>query len=322
MKTIFKTAPLLLLIPIGSNPAYAEEPYPSRPIRLVLGFAAGGGTDVIARGIAQKMGDAMGGQVFVDNVTGANGNIGSDQVAKSRADGYTLLYNTSALILSPSLYTKLPYSYKDFQPVALTASLPIILVASPKSPYKSASDLIAAIKANPGRLNYASAGNGNITHLSALLLLQAIGGAATHVPYKGEAPAVTDVASGQVDFYAGTSAGVIPFIKDKRLIALAVGTEKRMSGLPDVPTLSEVVGKPLELGAWSGIVAPAGTKPEIVAKLNAAIQTALNDKDLLVRLAEQGAEPKHGTPVQYGRFITDEHERWDRIIKSNNARID
>jgi tripartite-type tricarboxylate transporter receptor subunit TctC len=304
-------------------PAHADDNYPSKPIRMVLGFAAGGGTDVIARGLAQKMGEILGTQVFVDNRPGANGNIAADIVAKAPADGYTLLYNTSSIVLSPGLYSKLSYDVtRDLAPVSITANLPIILVASPKTSIKSAEELVSILKAQPGKLNYASAGNGNITHLSALLFLQATGATATHVPYKSEAPAVTDVAGGQVDFYMGTAPGVIPLMKDKRLTPLAVATLKRMDAVPDIPTLSETVAKDLELGAWSGIIAPAGTKPEIINKLNAAIQKALHDKELLAKFAPQGAEPKYGTPAEYGAFIQSELTRWTRLIRQNNIRID
>lgn len=304
-------------------PAQAQDAWPSKPIRLVLGFAAGGGTDVIARGIAQKMGETLGTQVIVDNKPGANGNIASDMVAKSPADGYTLLYNTSSMVLSPALYAKLSYdANRDFTPVAATANLPIILVSSPALPVKSAQDLVNMMKANPGKLNFASAGNGNITHLSALLLLSAAGTTATHVPYKSEAPAVTDLAGGQVQFYMGTAPGVMPLIRDKRLNALAVSTSKRMDALPDVPTLSESVAKDLELGAWSGIMAPAGTKPEIIAKLNGAIQAAMKDRDLLAKFAAQGAEPKYLSTQQYGAFIQSESVRWTKIVKQNNVKMD
>ncbi len=304
-------------------PAQAQDSYPNRPIRLVLGFAAGGGTDAIVRGIAQKVSDILGQQVVVENKPGANGNIAAESVAKAPNDGYTLLYNTSSVVLSPALYPKLNYDVsKDFTPVSLTANLPIVVVASPKFSGKTIQDLVTQLKANPGKFNYASAGNGNITHLSCLLLLSATNATATHVPYKSEAPAVTDVAGGQVDFYCGTAPGVIPLIKDKRLNPLAVSTLKRMDSLPDVPTLSETVAKGLELGAWSGIVAPAGTSPQIIDKWNAALAKAILDKSLLEKFAAQGAEPKHTSPSQYASFIQSELTRWTKIIKQNQVTVD
>lgn len=323
MNTRLKAIVALSAALFASLPAQAQDVYPNKPIRLVLGFAAGGGTDVIVRGIAQKVGDILGQQVVVDNKPGANGNIAAEAVAKSANDGYTLLYNTSSVVLSPGLYSKLNYDVsKDFTPVSLTANLPIVVVTSPKFPAKTIQELVAQLKANPGKFNYASAGNGNITHLSCLLFLSAVGATATHVPYKSEAPAVTDVAGGQVDFYCGTAPGVMPLVKDKRLNALAVSTLKRMDSMPTVPTLSETVTKGLELGAWSGIVAPAGTSPQIVDRWNSALAQAMQDKTLLEKFAAQGAEPKHTAPAQYGAFIQSELTRWTKIIKQNQVKMD
>ena len=304
-------------------PASAQDTYPSKPIRLVLGFAAGGGTDVIARTLAQKMGEILGQTVILENKPGANGNIAADMVVKSDADGYTLLYNTSSIVLSPSLYSSLNYDVlKDFSPVSLTANIPIILVVSPKLGMTNVQAFVSALKARPGQINYASAGNGNITHLSALLFLQAVGASATHIPYKSESPAVTDVMGGQVDFYLGTAAGVIPMVRDNRLNGLAVSTLARMEAVPGIPTMSESVAPGLELGAWSGIIAPAGTKPEIIDKLNATIKLAMQDKVLLQKFEAQGAQPKYSTPSQYEAFIKSELVRWTEIIKLNKVRMD
>ncbi|SCK26042.1 Tripartite-type tricarboxylate transporter, receptor component TctC [Variovorax sp. HW608] len=317
---------LLAAVGIGMawTPAsHAQEAYPAKPIRLVLGFAAGGGTDVIARALAQRMGELLGQPVIVDNKAGANGNIAAETVARATPDGYTLLYNTSSIAISPALYPKLSYDVsKDLVPVSPTANLPIILVAAKNLGLKSAQDFVAYLKAHPGQLNYASAGNGNITHLSALLFLQATGTKATHIPYRSEAPAITDVAGGQVAFYLGTAPGVTPLMKDGRVLGLAVASLKRMPTAPELPTMSETVAKDLELGAWSGIMAPAGTRPEIIDKLNAAVGTALKDKALLEKFAMQGAEPRHGTPSQYGAFIQSELLRWSQIIRANGVRMD
>ncbi|KTT24683.1 tripartite tricarboxylate transporter substrate binding protein [Pseudacidovorax intermedius] len=301
----------------------AEEAYPSKPIRLVLGFAAGGGTDVITRALAQRMGEILGQQVIVDNKAGANGNIAAEAVARAPADGYTLLYNTSSIAISPALYPKLSYDViKDLVPVSQTANLPIILATAKNLNVRTAQEFVAYLKANPGKLNYASAGNGNITHLSALLFLQATGTEATHVPYRSEAPAMTDLAGGQVSFYLGTAPGVIPLMKDGRVNGLAVSTLKRMETQPNLPTMSETVAKGLELGAWSGIMAPAGTKPEVINKLNATIEAALKDKALLEKFALQGAEARHSTPAQYGAFIQTEVVRWSQIIRANSVKMD
>ena len=306
-----------------SMSAQAQDSYPSKPIRLVLGFAAGGGTDVIARALAQKMGEDLGQAVVVDNKSGANGNIAADLVAKAPADGYTLLYNTSSIVISPALYPKLTYDLgKDLTPVSITANLPIVLATASKLNVNTAQEFVAKLRANPGKLNYASAGNGNITHLSALMFLQATGTTATHVPYRSEAPAIADLAGGQVDFYLGTAAGVIPMIKDGRIKGLASATLKRMSIMPQLPTMNESVAKDLELGAWSGIMAPAGTPPEVVKRLGLAIERALAAPDLQERFTAQGAEPRHGTAAQYGEFIQAELKRWTQVIRANKVQMD
>ncbi|MDF2463231.1 MAG: hypothetical protein K0Q43_1466 [Ramlibacter sp.] len=323
-----KIAPTLLLgitcfASLLASPAVAQEAYPSKPIRLVLGFAAGGGTDTIARALAERIGGILGQQVIVDNKTGANGNIAGEIVARSPADGYTLLYNTSSIVISPALYPKLSYDVsKELAPVAMTANLPLVLVASKKLEVRSVQDLISLMKRQPGKLNYGSAGNGNITHLSTLALLQATGTQAIHVPYRSEAPAIADLAGGQIDFYLATAPAAIPMIKDDRIRGLAVGTLERVDTLPQIPTLSETVAKGLEMGAWSGIMAPAGTRPEIIQKLNAAIATALNDKGLRERFAGQGALVQYMPPAKYGAFIQSELPRWSQIVRENAVKID
>lgn len=308
-----------LLAPTAS----AQDAYPTKPVRLVIGFAAGGGTDVIARALAERLGGILGQPVLLDNKAGANGNIAGEIVAKAQPDGYTLLYNTSSIVISPALYPKLTYDVtKDLVPVSMTANLPLVLVAAKKLDVRSAQDFVGYLKRNPGKLNYASAGNGNITHLSTLLMLQSLGAQATHVPYRSEAPALADLAGGQVDFYLATAPGAIPLIKDDRIRGLAVGTLERMDTLPQLPTMSEAVVKGLEVGAWSGIMAPAGTKPEIIQKLDAAIATALNDKALLEKFAAQGALPRYMPSARYGAYMHDELGRWVQIVKANPVKID
>lgn len=315
---------LLALASLAIFPSVqAQDSYPNKPIRLILGFGAGGGTDVITRALAQKMTEILGQPVVVENKAGANGNIAAEMVAKAPADGYTLLYNTSGVAISPALYPKLSYDVtRDLVPVSITANLPIILVTSNKLNADSPQEFVNKLKANPGKLNYASAGNGNITHLSALLFLQSTDTTATHIPYKSEAPAVTDLAGGQVDFYLGTAPGVIPLIKDGRIKGQAVSTLKRMDAMPQLPTMIETVAPGLELGAWSGIMAPAGTKPEIIQKLNAAIVESLKDKGLLEKFASQGAEVRHSSPDQYGAFIKAEVARWGQIVRANKVTMD
>lgn len=301
----------------------AQEAFPQRPIRVVLGFSAGGGTDVIARALAQKMAQALGVSVVVDNKPGANGNLGAELVAKAMPDGYTLLYNTSSIVLSPGLYSRLGYDVlKDFMPVGMAANMPIVLVAHPQLPVKSVGELVQAMKSAPGRLDYASAGNGNITHFSMLLFQQAVGVQGTHVPYRGEAPAMTDVMGGQVSLYMGTSAGVLPAIQSGRIRALAVASPQRLAFLPEVPTIDETVSKGFEAGAWSGLLAPAGTPEAVVQKLNQALRAALDSPDLQARFAANGAQVRHASPEQYGHFIRSELARWSAIAKQHAVKVD
>lgn len=311
---------------LGAAPlaSAAETAYPSRPIRIVLGFSAGGGTDAIARTLAKHMSSTLGANVLIDNKPGANGNIAAEEVSRSPADGYTLLYNTSSIASSPALYNKrLSYDVsKDLIPVARTASLPIVLVVPAKSSLKSAAELVAYAKAHPGKLNYASAGNGNVTHLASLSFEDAVGIKGTHIPYKGEAPALADLMAGMVDYYFATSAGAIPAIKARRLKALAVATKQPLDTLPGVPTLDATVAKGLDLSAWSGLMAPAGTPPEVIAKLNSAVAKALADPEVLVFFANQSAQATPSTPGEYGVFLTSEMGSLAKVIKGAGITLD
>jgi len=322
-KLIFAAGALLTVAATLSVPstAAAQADYPSKPIKIVLGFSAGGGTDAIARSLARHMSGSLGANVLIDNKPGANGNIAGEIVAKAAGDGYTVLYNTSSIASSPALYAdRLSYSVtKDLTPIGLTASLPIILVVPANSRFQSVEELVAYAKENPGKLNYASAGNGNVTHLASLTFESAVGIKGTHVPYKGEAPAVVDLMAGHVDYYFSTSAGAIPGVQAGRLRALAVATLQRLETLPNVPTLDETVAKNLELAAWSGMMAPASTPANIVAKLNEAVNKALNDKEVLAFFAGQSALAIPSTPAAYDKFLSQEMETLSKVI--NNAKL-
>lgn len=308
---------------MAAGPVLAQTGYPDKPIKLVLAFPPGGPTDLVARVLAQKLSEQMGQSVVVDNKPGANGNIAADFVAKAPADGYTVFYNTSAVALSPALYKKLNYDVRaDFAPVALTAVIPLVLAVHPSLPVNTVQEFLDYVKANPGKLSYGSAGNGNITHLGAYLLLQGKGLTATHIPYKGSAPALTDLVGGQTQFITDTVNSALPFIKDKRLRALAVTSLKRTSVLPDVPTVNETVMAGFEVGAWQGILVPAKTPPEIVRRLNAEILKALVASDVKAKLAVQGAEPLGSTPAEYGAYIKSEIERWDKAVKATGATLE
>ena len=297
--------------------ALAQDNYPNRPIRIVIGFAAGGGTDSVLRAIAGRLSENLGVPVLVDNRPGANGNIAGQAVAQSQADGYSLLYNTSSLVLSPHLYAKLNYDFaRDLTPVALTANIPLVLVTHPAVPVTTVQEFVAYLKANPGKINYASASKGNVTHLATVQLLQAVGAQATHVPYKAEAPAVTDILGGQVQFYFGTANAMIPQIKAKKLRGLVVSSMTRNEAISDVPTLAETILPGVEIGAWSGVMAPAKTPHSIVVKLNAELNKALQDPALRAKIIGTGAEVRGSTVEEYGAFLKSEFERWGQAVKA------
>jgi tripartite-type tricarboxylate transporter receptor subunit TctC len=308
---------------VVAGPAFPQADYPSKPIRMLVAFPPGGPTDLVSRVLAAKVSEQIGQQVLVENRPGANGNIAAEAAAKAAPDGYTVFYNTSAITLSPALYAKLAFDpQKDFAPVVLTAVVPLVLAVHPSVPATNLKEFIAYLKANPGKATYGSAGNGNVTHLSAYLFLQSNGLDAVHVPYKGSAPSLTDLVGGQTQFTAETVNAALPYIRDKRLRPLAVMSLKRASVLPDVPTLNESGMKGFEVGAWQGIVVPAGTPPAIVQRLNAEVMKALASPDVKARLAAQGADPLGSTPAEYGAYIKSELDRWAKVVKATGAKLD
>ena len=302
----------------------AAQSYPTKPIRMILAFPPGGPTDINARIFALKLGESMNQQIVVDNKAGAGGNIGATEAAKAPADGYTIFYNTSAISIAPALYSKLNYDVlKDYAPVALTATVPLVLVVNPALPVKSVQELVAYAKANPGKVNYGSSGSGTITHLASALFGAQMGLTLQHIPYRGSAPALVDVAAGQTQMMIDTINTVLPYVKDNRLRALAIAIPRRSAALPEVPTLEEAAGLPgFEMSAWQGIVVPAATPKEIVAKLNAEINKAAQNPDLRQRLATQGAEPLGGTSEEYAAYIRAELTRWSSVVKDSGARAD
>jgi len=311
-----------LALPGGAALAQ-QQAYPGRAITMVVPFPPGGPTDLVARVLAQKMSEQMGQPVLVDNKPGANGNIAAAQVSKAAADGYTILYNTSSITLSPALYRSLAYDVtRDLAPVALTAVVPLGLVVHPSVPANNVKEFIAYAKANPGKLSYGSAGNGNVTHLAAFQFARAQGIDATHVPYKGSAPADVDLVGGQIQFMTDTINSVMSFVRDKRMKLLAVTSSKRMSLFPDVPTLDETVMPGFEAGAWQGVMVPAATPPAVVQRLNAEINKALKSQDVMDKLAVQGAEPLGSTADAYGAYIRKEIERWSGVVKATGLTLD
>lgn len=321
MKTFFVAARLafaaLVLMAI-SAPVVAQS-YPDRPIRIIVGFPPGGINDIVARLVGQKMSESLKQPVIVENRAGAGGTMGAEMVARAAPDGYTvLLGSVSNLTMAASLYKKLPYdATKDFEAVALVAASPNILVVHPSFPAHSVKDLIALAKEKPGTINYASAGNGTSNHLTVELLKVMAGIDLVHVPYRGDAPAVTDVVAGQVPMLFPTLPVALPHIKSGALRPIAVSSAQRSTLAPDIPTVAESGALPdFEVSVWVGVVAPAGTPKEIVARLNEEIMKAVHAPDVRARLAEQGVEPaQKATPEEFGAYIASQIARWSEVAK-------
>ena len=316
----FLFALLVLVLP---GPIQAQG-YPSKPVRMLLAFPPGGPTDINARLFAQKLSEQMGQQIVVDNKPGAGGNLAANEAAKAPADGYTVFYKTSAISIAPALYSNIQFDpVKDYAPVALTATVPLVLVVNPGVPAKNLQEFVAYARANPGKLNYASSGTGTITHLAGALFATQMGLQMQHVPYKGSAPAMLDVVGGQVQMMADTINTVLPFARENRVRALAIAVTRRSPQLPDVPTLEEAANLPgFEMSAWQGMVVPAATPRDIVARLNAEVNRAVQNPDLRQRLATGGSEPLGGTPEQYAAYIRSELQRWTKVVRDSGAKAD
>ncbi len=308
----------------ASPMAAAQAAWPARPIRLVVPFPAGGGTDLIAREVANKVATTQGWSIIIDNKPGSGGNLGVDAAAKSPADGYTLvLGQTSNLAINPTLYPKLPYKpEKDLDAVGLVAQAPLVVVVAADSPYKTLADVIAAAKAKPESLNYASSGNGTVAHLAAEQLQKAAGVKFTHVPYKGAAQGSTDLIGGQIQMYVSSVPTLIGYIKNGKMRALAVTSAQRTSDLPGVPTVAESGYKGFEAVTWFGVAGPDGLPKDVVAKLNAAFNQALKDPEIVSKLAAQGADVRGGTPEQFAALIRSEIVRWGKTVQESGAKVD
>ena len=293
--------------------------YPQRAVRIVVPFAAGGSTDVVARVLADKLGQEMKQPFVIDNRAGAGGNIGADIVAKAPADGYTLLMATTGILaINEYLYKNLSYKSRDFTPVSYTSLISNILVVSPSVPANDVMQLITLAKKNPGTLSFASSGAGSSTHLSGELFKSMTGTEILHVPYRGSAMAITDVVAGQVTMLFDNAPSSIAFLKEGKLKALAVTSKKRLPNLPNVPTLEEAGVPGYESLSWSGLVAPAGTPAAVVAKLNQAIDRILKTDEIRQRFAALGVDPVGGPPEAFTQQIKTESDKWGKLIKSAN----
>lgn len=303
--------------------AYAQA-WPSKPIRIVVPFPPGGGTDIIARETSQRVAKSTGWTFVIDNKPGAGGNLGVDAVAKSPADGYTLVLGQSSnLAINATLYAKLPYDpQKDLAPVVLVANAPLVMVTGMNTPYKSLADAVNAARAKPGQINFASPGNGTVAHLTSELFQKAAGVKTQHVPYKGAAQALTDVVSGTVDLYMSSVPTLIGQIKQGKLRPLAVTSAKRVDDLPAVPTINESGYKGFDAVTWFGLLAPAGTPKDVIAKLNAEFNKALKDPELVKRLGDEGADAAGGSAEQFAALIKDEIPRWGKVVKESGAKVD
>jgi tripartite-type tricarboxylate transporter receptor subunit TctC len=323
MSTIFHRWAVGFLLAIVAGAAFAQA-YPTKPIRLVVPFPAGGTTDILAREVANRLTQSWGQAVVVDNRPGAGGNIGAELVAKSPPDGYTLLMGTVGThAINASLYAKMPYDHvKDFTPVILVAGVPNVLVINPALPINSVQELIAYAKANPGKLNFASSGSGTSIHLSGELFKVMAGVEVTHVPYKGSSPALQDLVGGQVQLMFDNLPSALALIKGGKLKALAVTSTVRAAALPDVPTMAEAGLPGFEASSWFGVLAPAGTPPDIVTRLNGEIAKWLATPEAKDKLLSQGAIAAGGPPEDFVKHIAAETAKWQKVVKASGAKVD
>jgi tripartite-type tricarboxylate transporter receptor subunit TctC len=306
-----------------TSPGAAAQGYPGKPIRLVVPFAPGGGTDIIARLFGQYLADALGVAVVADNRGGAGSTLGTEIVAHAPADGYTLLLGNISLAFNAELYKKLPYdAIRDLAPISLVAVQPNIIVIHPSLPAKTVKEFIAVAKANPGKYSYASAGTGSGTHLAGELLKMLTHIDLVHVPYKGTGPALNDLIGGQVQMMVSTFASALPHAKSGRLRALAVTTAKRSPAAPDVPTLSEAGVPGFEYSTWYGLLAPARTPRDIIAKLGDTTRKVLAREDLKQRFDSQGVEPLWNTPGEFAAYLRAETAKWGKVVRATGTKAE
>ncbi len=304
-------------------PTAQAQSFPNKPIRLVVPYPPGGPTDIVARVVGQKLSDKLGQPLVVENRPGAGGNIGAEAVAKAAPDGYTLLVATTAHAINMTLFSKPGYdTRRDFAPVSMLTRGPLVLVTAPATPAGNVAELIALARARPGQVTFASSGNGQSTHLAAELFNSMAGIHMTHVPYKGSAPALTDVMGGQATVMFDTMLSAMPFVRDGKLKALAITGATRSPAAPDTPTIAQAGLPGYEASAWNALLAPAGTPPAVLNTLNGALKAVLQDPDVRTRFATQGFAAEWTEPPATARFIGQEIDKWARVVKTSGATLD
>jgi len=323
MKLTLRRACAVAALIALAGPAQAQT-YPTKPIRLIVPFPPGGGSDTMGRIIGQKLGERLGQQVVVDNRPGAGGSIGADVAAKAPPDGHILLLGSASEIAQyPNVNPKLPYNpQRDFEPITLVGNVPLLLVVHPSLPVRTVREVIALARSSPGKLNFSSAGNGSTTHLAVELMRLETGIKLSHVPYKGSVPAVTDLVAGNVQLGMPTMPAALPFVRSGRLRAIAISTAKRSPTLADVPTVREGGVKDYDAVLWTGVLAPAATPQPVITRLHGELAQIVRLEDVKEALAKQGAEPVVTTPEQFSAYIRAEFSKWGKVVKAANVQLD
>jgi tripartite-type tricarboxylate transporter receptor subunit TctC len=310
-----------VVAPASSRGAWAQA-YPTRPVRLIVGFAAGGVTDIVARLIGQRLSERLGQQFFVENRTGAATNVATEAVVRAAPDGYTLLVSSAANAINATLYDSLKFNFiRDTTPVSSVIGTPLVMMVNPSFPAKTVPAFIAYAKDNPGKINMASSGSGSPPHVAGELFKMTTGIKMIHIPYRGDVPAITDLLAGQVQVYFGTLPASVEYVRAGNLRALAVTSAARSPALPDTPAMGEFLPG-FEASIWNGLSAPKNTPAEIVEKLNREINAGLADPELKARLADLGATPFPGSPADYAKLVADETEKWGKVVKLSGATPD
>jgi len=315
---------LVLGLSIAASFAYAQAQYPSKPIRVIVPFPPGAGVDIVTRTVIGRMGEALGQQIVADNRAGAGGVVGAEVAARAAADGYTLLMATAGILtVLPNMNSKLPYAVtRDFAPISLVASVPAMLVVHPSMPVRSVKELVALARAKPAEINYASTGNGTLPHLAAELYKLQAKIDMVHVPYKGSAPAMTDLLGGQVQVFFGNALSVMPQVQTGKLRALAVTSLKPLPAAPQVPTMDASGYPQFEAGTWFGLMAPAGTARDTIDRLHAVIAKVARLPEIQQALAAQGGSAIGSTPDEFAAYIRSETAKWARVLKASGVKVD